>query len=46
MSFHYNERIEILKFYDKYGLEPALDFVRHQGITISPATLYRHIGKK
>ena len=44
MSFNYQERITILEFYDKYGLNPALDFVRHQGVSISPATLYRWLG--
>ena len=44
MSFNYRERISILEFYDKYGLNPALDFVRHQGVSISQATLYRWLG--
>ena len=40
MSFNYQERISILEFYDKYGLNPALDFVRHQGgINISSDTV-------
>jgi Integrase core domain len=44
MSFTYRERINVLEFYDKYGLNPALDFVRCQGVDISPATLYRWLG--
>jgi hypothetical protein len=44
MSFTYQERISVLEFYDKYGLKPALDFVRCQGVDISPATLYRWLG--
>jgi hypothetical protein len=44
MSFTYQERIKVLEFYDKYGLKPALDFVRCQGVDISPATLYRWLG--
>jgi Integrase core domain len=44
MSFTYQERINVLEFYDKYGLKPALDFVRCQGVDISPATLYRWLG--
>jgi transposase InsO family protein len=44
MSFTYQERIKVLEFYDKYGLNPALDFVRCQGVDISQATLYRWLG--
>jgi Integrase core domain len=44
MSFTYQERINVLEFYDKYGLNPALDFVRCQGVDISQATLYRWLG--
>lgn len=44
MSFTYQERIKVLEFYDKYGLNPALDFVRCQGVSISQATLYRWLG--
>jgi hypothetical protein len=44
MSFTYQKRINVLVFYDKYGLKPALDFVRCQGVDISQATLYRWLG--
>ena len=41
MSFNYEERLEILSFYDKHGLNAVLDHVRVQGIKLSKASVYR-----
>lgn len=41
MSFNLDDKIKILNFYDKYGMEETLEAVRLQGKTLSNKSLYR-----
>jgi Integrase core domain len=40
MSFSYQEKLSIIQFYDKHGMEAALDYVRMQGVNLGQSTLY------
>jgi transposase InsO family protein len=46
MSFTYQEKLNILQFYDKHGFEPALDYVRLQGIKLGQSTLYEWLAQR
>jgi transposase InsO family protein len=40
MSFSYQEKLNIIQFYEKHGMEAALDYVRMQGVNLGQSTLY------